>query len=94
MSPLIIGMPDGGHRIVRGAATAPDSGDRRRTRPNEPSCLGTRIWEEPEPLPSGLGRIGAEGLSEPLAEVQLLLLFDLFQARGPDRAMAAESVPR
>jgi phosphoribulokinase len=57
----------------------------------------TALWgalHEPQPLPSGLGRIGAEGRSEPLAVVQLLLLFHLFQARGPDRAMAAASVPR
>ena len=53
-----------------------------------------RELQEPEPLPSGLGRIGTEGRSEPLAVVQLLLLFHLFQARGPDRAMAAASVPR
>jgi len=53
-----------------------------------------RELQEPEPLPSGLGRIGADGRSEPLAVVQLLLLFHLFQARGPDRAMAAASVPR
>jgi phosphoribulokinase len=53
-----------------------------------------RELQEPEPLPSGLGRIGAEGRSEPLAVLQLLLLFHLFQARGPDRAMAAASVPR
>jgi phosphoribulokinase len=53
-----------------------------------------RELQEPEPLPSGLGRIGAEGRSEPLAVVQLLLLFHLFQARGPDRAMAEASVPR
>ena len=55
------------------------------------------LWHalhEPEPLPSGLGRLGSEGRSEPLAVVQLLLLFHLFQARGPDRAMAAASVPR
>jgi len=52
-----------------------------------------RALHEPESLPSGLGRIG-EGRSEPLAVVQLLLLFHLFQARGPDRAMAAASVPR
>ena len=54
---------------------------------------GRRHAEE-SALPSGLGRIGAEGRSEPLAVVQLLLLFHLFQARGPDRAMAAASVPR
>jgi phosphoribulokinase len=55
------------------------------------------LWHalhEPEPLPSGLGRLGSEGRSEPLAVVQLLLLFHLFQAKGPDRAMAAASVPR
>jgi phosphoribulokinase len=55
------------------------------------------LWHalhEPEPLPGGLGRLGSEGRSEPLAVVQLLLLFHLFQARGPDRAMAAASVPR
>ena len=40
-----------------------------------------RELQEPEPLPSGLGRLGAEGRSEPLAVVQLLLLFHLFQAR-------------
>ncbi|HLJ07417.1 MAG TPA: phosphoribulokinase [Acidimicrobiia bacterium] len=62
-----------------------------------------RALQEPEPLPSGLGRIaaldaagpdGAEARSEPLAVVQLLLLFHVFQARGPERAMAASSVPR
>ncbi len=53
-----------------------------------------RELQEPEPLPSGLGRIGTDVRSEPLAVVQLLLLFHLFQARGPDRAMAAASVPR
>ena len=54
-----------------------------------------RELQEPEPLPTALGRLGAEGgRSEPLAVVQLLLLFHLFQARGPDRAMAAASVPR
>jgi phosphoribulokinase len=45
------------------------------------------LWHElhePEPLPSGLGRLGSEGRSEPLAVVQLLLLFHLFQARGGD----------
>jgi phosphoribulokinase len=47
------------------------------------------LWHElhePEPLPSGLGRLGSEGRSEPLAVVQLLLLFHLFQARGGDAA--------
>ena len=47
------------------------------------------LWHElhePEPLPSGLGRLGSEGRSEPLAVVQLLLLFHLFQARGGDEA--------
>jgi phosphoribulokinase len=58
-----------------------------------------RALREPAPLPSGLGRIGADGAggdvrSEPLAVVQLLLLFHVFQARGPERAMAASSVPR
>jgi phosphoribulokinase len=52
-----------------------------------------RALDEPEPLPSGLGRL-SDGRSEPLAVVQLLLLFHLLQARGPDRAMAAASVPR
>jgi phosphoribulokinase len=54
------------------------------------------LWHalhEPEPLPSGLGRL-SEGRSEPLAVVQLLLLFHLLQARGPDLAMAAASVPK
>jgi phosphoribulokinase len=42
-----------------------------------------RALREPEPLPGGLGRLGGEeGRSEPLAVVQLLLLFHLFQARG------------
>lgn len=53
-----------------------------------------RELQEKEPLPSGLGRLGADGRSEPLAVVQLLLLYHLFQARGPERAMAAASVPR
>jgi phosphoribulokinase len=53
-----------------------------------------RALQEPAPLPSGLGRIGSEARSEPLAVVQLLLLFHVFQARGPERAMAASSVPR
>jgi hypothetical protein len=53
-----------------------------------------RALREPAPLPSGLGRIGSEARSEPLAVVQLLLLFHVFQARGPERAMAASSVPR
>ena len=47
------------------------------------------LWQalrEAEPLPSGLGRLGSEGRSEPLAVVQLLLLFHLFQARGGDEA--------
>ena len=55
------------------------------------------LWRElqdKEPLPSGLGRLGPDGRSEPLAVVQLLLLYHLFQARGPERAMAAASVPR
>ena len=55
------------------------------------------LWHalhEPQPLPRGLGRLGSEGRSEPLAVVQLLLLFHLFQAKGPERAMAAASVPR
>jgi phosphoribulokinase len=41
-----------------------------------------RALHEPEPMPSGLGRLGSEGRSEPLAVVQLLLLFHMFQARG------------
>jgi phosphoribulokinase len=41
-----------------------------------------RALHEPEPLPSGLGRLGSEGRSEPLAVLQLLLLFHLYQARG------------
>jgi phosphoribulokinase len=54
-----------------------------------------RELQEPQPLPRGLGRLGADGgRSEPLAVVQLLLLYHLFQARGPERAMAAASVPR
>jgi len=62
-----------------------------------------RALQEPEPLPSGLGRIAldgagsdgsAEARSEPLGVVQLLLLFHVFQARGPERAMAASAVPR
>ncbi|HVW34831.1 MAG TPA: hypothetical protein VHL53_20020, partial [Acidimicrobiia bacterium] len=53
-----------------------------------------RELHERQPLPAGLGRIGSEGRSEPLAIVQLLLLFHLFQAMGPERAMAAASVPR
>ena len=53
-----------------------------------------RELQEKEPLPCGLGRLGGDGRSEPLAVVQLLLLYHLFQARGPERAMAAASVPR
>ena len=45
-----------------------------------------RELHEAEPLPSGLGRLGSEGRSEPLAVVQLLLLFHLFRARGGDEA--------
>jgi phosphoribulokinase len=45
-----------------------------------------RALHEPQPLPTGLGRIGSGGRSEPLAVVQLLLLFHLFQARGGDLA--------
>jgi phosphoribulokinase len=48
-----------------------------------------RALHEPEPLPSGLGRIGSEGRSEPLAVVQLLLLFHMFQARGGGEAVRA-----
>jgi phosphoribulokinase len=54
------------------------------------------LWHalhEPEPLPSGLGRLGSEGRSEPLAVVQLLLLFHLFQARGGGETPAAALVP-
>jgi phosphoribulokinase len=45
-----------------------------------------RALHEPEPLPSGLGRLGPEGRSEPLAVVQLLLLFHLLQSRGGGQA--------
>jgi len=51
------------------------------------------LWhalQEPEPLPGGLGRIGPEGRSEPLAVVQLLLLYHLFQARGGGEARPPE----
>ncbi|HEY0400096.1 MAG TPA: phosphoribulokinase [Acidimicrobiia bacterium] len=48
-----------------------------------------RALHEPEPLPSGLGRLGSEGRSEPLAVVQLLLLFHLFQARGGGEVVRA-----
>ena len=65
------------------------------------------IWRElaqPEPIPEVLGRLG-DGRSEPLALVQLLMLFHLFQGRGaetdpaqrlagPERANAAASAPR
>lgn len=53
------------------------------------------IWRElptGDPLPSGLGRLNGEERSDPLAIVQLLLLFHLFAARGqavPDAAVAA-----
>ena len=50
-----------------------------------------RALHEPEPLPSGLGRLGSEGRSEPLAVVQLLLLFHLFQARGGGEAVPASA---
>ena len=53
-----------------------------------------RKLHERQPLPAVLGRIGTEGRSEPLAVVQLLLLYHLYQAMGPERAMAAASVPR
>jgi len=46
------------------------------------------IWQEvqgPEPMPEVLGRLGPGERSEPLALVQLLLLFHVFQARGEDR---------
>jgi phosphoribulokinase len=47
------------------------------------------IWRElrePEPMPSeSLGRLERDERSEPLALVQLLLLFHVFQARGADR---------
>jgi phosphoribulokinase len=46
------------------------------------------IWRElqgPEPLPEVLGCLGPGQRSEPLALVQLLLLFHVFQARGADR---------
>ncbi len=46
------------------------------------------IWRElhvPEPVPEVLGRLGPDERSEPLALVQLLLLFHVFQARGADR---------
>jgi phosphoribulokinase len=46
------------------------------------------IWRElhvPEPMPEVLGRLGPDERSEPLALVQLLLLFHVFQARGADR---------
>jgi phosphoribulokinase len=52
------------------------------------------IWRElptGDPLPSGLGRLNGEERSDPLAIVQLLLLFHLFAARGqavPDVAVA------
>ena len=50
-----------------------------------------RALHEPEPLPGGLGRLGSEGRSEPLAVVQLLLLFHLFQARGGGEAVRASA---
>ena len=53
-----------------------------------------RALHERQPLPGSLGRLGTEGRSEPLAVVQLLLLYHLFQAMGPERAMAAASLPR
>ena len=46
------------------------------------------IWRElqvPESMPEGLGRLGENERSEPLALVQLLLLFHVFKARGADR---------
>ena len=55
------------------------------------------LWhalQEPEPLPGGLGRIGPEGRSEPLAVVQLLLLYHLFQARGGGEARPPEPALR
>ncbi len=36
-----------------------------------------------DPLPEGLGRVNGETRSDPLAIIQLLLLFHLFSARGP-----------
>jgi phosphoribulokinase len=54
-----------------------------------PRPLTTRveeaIWSElptDDPLPGGLGKVNASGRSDPLAIVQLLLLFHLFSARG------------
>jgi phosphoribulokinase len=49
------------------------------------------IWGElptDDPLPGGLGQVNGDGQrSDPLALVQLLLLFHLFAARGPETAV-------